>query len=94
MWSTLGNLYQKMENNSEASKCLEKAETLKKFDGINLYYLGQVYELLGNKEKTLVCYQQMVSTKDNQQIPDKELSDMLFYMANHYKNINDLDEAL
>ena len=37
-----------MENNVEAMKCLEKAEALKKFDGVNLYYLGQIYELVGN----------------------------------------------
>jgi hypothetical protein len=40
MWSTIGNLYQKMENHVEAMKCLEKSEVIKKFEGVNLYYLG------------------------------------------------------
>lgn len=53
MWSTIGNLYQKMESHVEAMKCLEKAEALKSFDGVSLYYLGQVYELVGNSQKTL-----------------------------------------
>lgn len=47
MWNALGNCFDKIGKFVESSKCLEKAEVFKDHEGISLFQLGKMHDLLG-----------------------------------------------
>ena len=93
MWNAVGSCYHKNNKAAEAAKCFEKAEGLKDAEGISLFQLGKLYDLLGNKEKAVLCYDKNFEKRRSQGMLDKEAAESLFYITNHYKVKGDIEKA-
>ena len=94
MWNAVGNCYKKMEKHNVASKCLEKAESLKDQEGISLFQLGKMYDLLNLQKKAVQCFEENLAKKEENAGIDKETSETLLYLAYYYKNNGDLEKAM
>lgn len=93
MWNAVGTCFNKNGKINESLKCFEKSAGLKDSEGISLFQLGKLYDLLGNKERAVACYDRNFERRKNQSRMDKEAAESLFYMTNYYKNTGDLDKA-
>ena len=94
MWNAIGQCYERLGKDMESSKCLEKAETFKDHEGISLFQLGKMYDLLDFKEKAVQCFEDNLKKKEEKKIYDKEMGETLLYLAVHYKNVLDFDKAM
>lgn len=94
MWNAVGSCYQKNNKPIEATKCFEKAEGLRDAEGISLFQLGKLYDLVGNKQKAVLCYDKNFEKRKSQQIFDKEAAESIFYLTNYYKSIRDIEKAI
>ena len=94
MWNAIGNCYKRMEKPEVSRYCLEKAEALKDAEGISLFQLGKMYDLLNQKKKAVQCFEQNLEKKDQTMIVDKETSETLLYLAYYYKFNGDNKTAL
>lgn len=93
MWNAVSSCYNKNGKYLEATKCFEKAAGLKDNEGISIFQLGKLYDLLGNKKKAVACYEIDFERRKNQSQMDKESAEALFYMTNYYKNVGDYEKA-
>ncbi len=94
MWNALGNCYKKLDKEFASSKCLEKALVFKDHEGISLFQLGKIYDLLGFEQKAVQSFERNLIKKDEKHQVDKEFGETLLYLAMHYKNIGDNDQAI
>lgn len=93
MWNAIGSCYEKMNKPVECARCLEKSEGLLDQEGISLFQLGKVYDLLGLRAKAVQCFQENAAKKEKLKVFDKELSDALVYLVEHYKAVGAVERA-
>ena len=94
MWNAVGNCYEKMSKNNEARLCLEKSEGLTDQEGISLFQLGKMYDILNLKKKAVSCFEENLAKKDKMKLIDKEMGEELLYLAYYYKEIGDFEMSL
>ena len=71
MWTALAINYQRLERNEEATRCYEHSEFYKDIEGIALFNLGKMYNVLGYEEKAVACFEDIVKQKDEAKVTDE-----------------------
>ena len=71
MWTALAINYQRLERNEEATRCYEHSDFYKDSEGIPLFNLGKMYNVLGYEEKTVACFEGIVKQKDEAKVIDE-----------------------
>ena len=94
MWNALGYCYKKLEKQQAAAHCLEKAEVFKDHEGISLFQLGKIYDLLGFEKKAVMCFEENLKKKDEREDVDAEFGETVLYLAVYYKNMGNNDKAI
>lgn len=93
MWNAVASCYNKNGRVAEATKCFEKASGLKDNEGISLFQLGKLYDLLGAKDKAVACYDRNFEKRRAQNRLDKEAAESLIYITNFYRAHGDFEKA-
>lgn len=94
MWNALGNNYEKLEKRAEALRCYERSENFKDREGIALFKKARMYDILGFQEKAVKCFEENLMRKDEERQVDKDLGQILIYLANYYKSVGNINKAL
>ena len=94
MWNAIGTCFEKMECNDEAEKCFNRGESLNDHEGISLFQLGKMYDLMGKISKAVSCFEVNLNRKREGGVQDKETGETLLYLAYYYKNQGETDKAL
>lgn len=63
-------------------------------EGIALFQMGKLYDLMGFEERAIQCFEENLKRKDDEMVIDKELGECLMILANHYKKKANIDRAL
>ena len=94
MWNAIGNCFEKMDFKDEAEKCYSRGEALEDHEGISLFQLGKMYDLMGKTKKAVACFESNLIKKQEGRVLDKETGETLLYLAYYYKNEGETEKAL
>jgi tetratricopeptide (TPR) repeat protein len=79
---------------AEAEKCYERGESLNDYEGISLFQLGKMYDLMGKNKKAATCFEANLEKKRSEHLLDKETGETIIYLAHYYKNQGNTEKAL
>lgn len=94
MWNAIGTCFDKMDCKKEAEKCYGRGEALDDHEGISLFQLGKMYDLMGATKKAVACFEGNLEKKNQGQIMDKETGETILYLAHYYLGQGLNDKAL
>jgi anaphase-promoting complex subunit 8 len=90
----MGGCYEKMGKNTEATKCLEKAERYNDKEGIALHKLAKLYIMMGMQDKAAICFKKNLERKEQEQVESSETVEALMFLAKYFKEKGRLEDAV
>jgi anaphase-promoting complex subunit 8 len=95
MWNALAESYKKLDRNEESTRCYEHSDFYKDVEGIALFNLGKMYNVLGYEEKAVSCFEEILSPGGDQpKTTDENVGYIYIHLVNYYKKKHNYTKAL